>query len=1018
MLIENAMDNKPKPLQHGRQGLRTFSALVCLLLMTTSLFAQEKTVTGTVTDSTNEPLIGASVVIQGTSNGTITDIDGKYSITASPDNVLEFSYVGMVKQDVKVGSQHVINIQLKEDSQMLAETVVIGYGSAKKRDLTGSITNIKGAEIANKPSTNPLSSLQGKVAGVQIINSGQAGSDPEIRVRGTNSINGYKPLYIVDGLFNDNINFLNPEDIESMEVLKDPSSLAIFGVRGANGVIIITTKKAKEGQTLVNINTSFGWKHVVDRIKMVNASQFKELYSEQLVNEKNPAFDFSVWNADTDWQDEVLQNGFITNNNISVTGASEKHSFYLGMGYSYEQGNIKHEKFSKITLNASNEYKITDKIKVGFQFNGARMLPADSKSVLNAVRTTPIAPVFNEEYQLYAALPEFQKAQMMNPMVDVDLKANTTRAENYRASGNIYGEVDFLEHFNFRAVFSMDYGSNNGRTYQPIIKVYDNTVKGNVATLGTGKTEVSQFKENETKVQSDYVLTYTNSFGDHNLTATAGFTTYYNSLSRLDAARGQGIGLVIPDNPDKWFVSIGDLATATNGSTQWERTTVSFLGRVIYNYKGKYLFNGSFRRDGSSAFSYTGNQWQNFYSAGAGWLMTEEEFMKDISWLDMLKLKGSWGTLGNQNLDTAYPAEPLLENAFGAVFGNPSTIYPGYQLAYLPNANLRWEKVEAWEAGFESNMFRNRLHVEGVYYKKNTKDLLAKVPGLSGTVPGIGNLGQIENKGVELSATWRDQIGDWGYNVGVNLTTIKNKVKSLVQDGYSIIAGDKSQSYTMAGYPIGFFYGYKVDGVYQSQADIDASPKNTLATVTPGDLKFADVNGDGEITPADRTLIGDPTPDVTYGISLGVSYKGWELGIDMMGQGGNQIYRTWDNYNWAQFNYMEQRLDRWHGEGTSNTQPVLNTGHAINFENSEYYVEDGSFFRIRNLQLGYTFDKVLISKIGLKALKAYFNIQNLKTWKHNTGYTPEFGGSAIAFGVDNGSYPVPAIYTFGLNITF
>lgn len=1018
MLIGNAMDNKPKPLQHGRQGLRTFSALVCLLLMTTSLFAQEKTVTGTVTDSTNEPLIGASVVIQGTSNGTITDIDGKYSITASPDNVLEFSYVGMVKQDVKVGSQHVINIQLKEDSQMLAETVVIGYGSAKKRDLTGSITNIKGAEIANKPSTNPLSSLQGKVAGVQIINSGQAGSDPEIRVRGTNSINGYKPLYIVDGLFNDNINFLNPEDIESMEVLKDPSSLAIFGVRGANGVIIITTKKAKEGQTLVNINTSFGWKHVVDRIKMVNASQFKELYSEQLVNEKNPAFDFSVWNADTDWQDEVLQNGFITNNNISVTGASEKHSFYLGMGYSYEQGNIKHEKFSKITLNASNEYKITDKIKVGFQFNGARMLPADSKSVLNAVRTTPIAPVFNEEYQLYAALPEFQKAQMMNPMVDVDLKANTTRAENYRASGNIYGEVDFLEHFNFRAVFSMDYGSNNGRTYQPIIKVYDNTVKGNVATLGTGKTEVSQFKENETKVQSDYVLTYTNSFGDHNLTATAGFTTYYNSLSRLDAARGQGIGLVIPDNPDKWFVSIGDLATATNGSTQWERTTVSFLGRVIYNYKGKYLFNGSFRRDGSSAFSYTGNQWQNFYSAGAGWLMTEEEFMKDISWLDMLKLKGSWGTLGNQNLDTAYPAEPLLENAFGAVFGNPSTIYPGYQLAYLPNANLRWEKVEAWEAGFESNMFRNRLHVEGVYYKKNTKDLLAKVPGLSGTIPGIGNLGQIENKGVELSATWRDQIGDWGYNVGVNLTTIKNKVKSLVQDGYSIIAGDKSQSYTMAGYPIGFFYGYKVDGVYQSQADIDASPKNTLATVTPGDLKFADVNGDGEITPADRTLIGDPTPDVTYGISLGVSYKGWELGIDMMGQGGNQIYRTWDNYNWAQFNYMEQRLDRWHGEGTSNTQPVLNTGHAINFENSEYYVEDGSFFRIRNLQLGYTFDKVLISKIGLKALKAYFNIQNLKTWKHNTGYTPEFGGSAIAFGVDNGSYPVPAIYTFGLNITF
>lgn len=1018
MLIDNAMNNKPKPLKHCRQKLREICALASLLIMTTSLFAQEKTVTGTVTDSADEPLIGASVLIQGTANGTITDLDGKYSLMASPEDVLVFSYVGMVKQEVKVGNQDVINVQLKEDSQVLAETVVIGYGSAKKRDLTGTITNIKGAEIANKPSTNPLSSLQGRVAGVQIINSGQAGADPEIRVRGTNSINGYKPLYIVDGLFNDNINFLNPEDIESMEILKDPSSLAIFGVRGANGVIIITTKRAKEGQTLVNINTSFGWKHVVDRIKMVNASQFKELYQEQLANEGNAPFDFSGWNADTDWQDEVLQNGFITNNNISVTGASEKHSFYLGMGYSYEQGNIKHEKFSKITLNASNEYKITDRIKVGFQFNGARMLPADSKSVLGAVRTTPVAPVFNEEYQLYTALPEFQKAQMLNPMVDVDLRANTTRAENYRASGNVYGEVDFLQHFNFRAVFSMDYGSNNGRSYQPIVKVYDNTVKGNVATLGTGKTEVSQFKENETKVQSDYVLTYTNTFGDHNLTATAGFTTYYNSLSRLDAARGQGIGLVIPDNPDKWFVSIGDLATATNGSTQWERSTVSFLARIIYNYKSKYLFNGSFRRDGSSAFSYTGNEWQNFYSVGAGWVMTEEEFMKDISWLNMLKLKGSWGTLGNQNLDTAYPAEPLLENAFGAVFGKPSIIYPGYQLAYLPNPTLRWEKVEAWEAGFESTLFRNRLRVEGVYYKKNTKDLLARVPGLSGTIPGIGNLGQIENKGVELSASWRDQIGDWGYNVAVNLTTIKNRVKSLVQEGYSIIAGDKNQSYTMAGYPIGYFYGYKVAGVYQSQADIDASPKNTLATVTPGDLKFADVDGNGEITPADRTMIGNPTPDVTYGISLGLNYKGWELGVEMMGQGGNQIYRTWDNYNWAQFNYMEQRLGRWHGEGTSNTQPLLNTKHAINFENSEYYVEDGSFFRIRNIQLGYAFRQTLISKIGLKALRAYFNVQNLKTWKHNTGYTPEFGGSAIAFGVDNGSYPIPAIYTFGLNITF
>ena len=970
-------------LQKKTTWFKSIVALTCLLLTSASAFAQTKTVTGTVTDAANEPLIGASVLVQGTSTGTITDMDGKYSISVTPDDVLAFSYVGMTSQSVKVGAQTVINVTLKEDSQVLAETVVIGYGSAKKRDLTGSITNIKGEELANKPAMNPLSSLQGKVAGVQIVNSGRAGSDPEIRIRGTNSINGYKPLYIVDGLFNDNINFLNPEDIESMEILKDPSSLAIFGVRGANGVIIITTKKAKEGQTLVNINTSFGFKKVVDKVKLVNGSQFRELYSEQLANQEDAPFDFTGWNANTDWQDEIFQTAFITNNNISITGASPKHSFYLGVGYSYEQGNIEHEKFSKVTINASNDYKITDYLKVGFQFNGARMLPADSKQVLNALRATPIAPVYNDEYGLYSALPEFQKAQINNPMVDVSLRANTTKAENYRASGNIYGEVDFLKHFNFKAMFSMDYASNNGRTYQPIVKVYDPTVSGNIATLGTGKTEVSQFKENETKVQSDYVLTYTNNFdnGNHNLTATAGFTTYYNSLSRLDGARKQGVGLVIPNDPDKWFVSIGDAATATNGSTQWERSTLSMLARVIYNYKGKYLFNGSFRRDGSSAFSYTGNEWQNFFSLGGGWLMSEEEFMKDIKWLDMLKIKASYGTLGNQNLDKAYPAEPLLSNAYSAVFGKPSIIYPGYQLAYLPN-------------------------------------LLAEVPGISGTIPGIGNLGQIQNKGVEMAVTWRDQIGEWGYSVSANLTTIKNEVKSLVQEGYSIIAGDKQQSYTMAGYPIGYFYGYKVEGVYQSQADIDASPKNTLATVTPGDLKFADVDGNGEITPEDRTMIGNPTPKVTYGFSLGVNYKNWSLGIDMMGQGGNKIFRTWDNYNFAQFNYLEQRLDRWHGEGTSNTQPLLNSKHSINYLNSDYYIESGNFFRIRNVQLAYAFDKSLLAKIRLQALKVYVNIQNLKTWKHNTGYTPELGGTATAFGVDNGSYPVPAVYTFGINLTF
>ena len=963
--------------------------------------------------------------MQGTSNGVITDIDGRYSIQATPENTLDFSYVGMVKQAVKVGSQSVINVQMKDDSQMLAETVVIGYGSAKKRDLTGSITNIKGDEIANKPVVNPVSALQGKIAGVQVINSGKAGSDPEIRVRGTNSINGYKPLYVVDGLFNDNINFLNPQDIESMEILKDPSSLAIFGVRGANGVIIITTKKAKEGQTRVNINGSFGFKSVTDKIALTDAEGFKLLYNEQLRNEGNPEYNFSDWTGNTNWQDEIFQTGFITNNNISITGASDKNSFYLGAGYAYEQGNIKHEKYSKITLNISNDYKVTDNLKVGFQFNGARMLPADTKSVATALRAAPVAHVFNSEYGLYTSLPGFQKAQMNNPMVDVDLKANTTKAENYRGSGNVYGQWDFLKHFQFKAMFSLDYASNSTRTYTPVIQVYDASVEGDIATLGNGKTGVSQAKETEMKVQSDYLLTYTNSWGDHSVTATAGFTTYYNKLENLNGARTKGRP-GHSDNPDKWYVSIGDAATATNGSTQWERSTVSVLARVLYSYKGKYLFNGSYRRDGSSAFSYTGNQWQNFYSVGLGWLMSEEAWMKDITWLDMLKLKGSWGTLGNQNLDRAYPAEPLLTNAYSAVFGTPSAIYPGYQLAYLPNPKLRWEKVEAWEAGAEANFLRNRLHFEGVYYKKKTKDLLAEVPGISGTVPGIGNLGSIENSGVELALSWRDRIGDWNYNIGMNLATIKNKVLSLVQEGYSIIAGDKQQSYTMAGYPIGYFYGYKSNGIFQQSGtdrQLQRSETEQGDKTQPGDVIWADTDNSGTLDANDRTMIGNPNPDLTMGLSLNASWKAIDFSITTYGAFGQQILKCYRDFSSSPLNnYTAEIFQRWHGEGTSNKFPRLSSASSSNWNRvSDIYIEDGDYLKIKNITVGFDFKKAF-KKLPVQQLRLYLTAQNLFTFTGYSGMDPEigYGGDDYgwASGIDLGYYPSARTYMIGLNVKF
>ena len=592
---------------------------------------------------------------------------------------------------------------------------------------------------------------------------------------------------------------------------------------------------------------------------------------------------------------------------------------------------------------------------------------------------------------------------------------------DYRASGNVYGDLTFLKNFNFRVMYSLDYKSYDSRLYTPKRTIFDVDTQQSVV-MGDGKTAVQQQKTNETKVQSDYLLTYTNSFNNHNITATAGFTTYYNNLSSLTGKRGEGNGLPIANDPDKWFVSIGDANAASAESTQWERSTVSFLARGLYNYKNKYLFNGSFRRDGSSGFFYTGNEWQNFYSLGAGWVITEEDFMKDFTFLDYLKLKGSWGTLGNQNMDRVYPAEPVLLNTSNAIFGD--NIIPGYEIAYLPNPNLRWEKIEAWEAGFEAYFLKNRLNFEGVYYKKKTKDLLAEVPGITGTRPGLGNLGALENKGVELSLSWNDKIGsDWRYSVSGNLTTIKNKVLSLVQNGYTITDGTSGlpmMSYTQAGYPIGYFYGYKVEGVYQNQTEIDNSPTNKLTKVLPGDLKFKDVNGDGEITTADRTMIGNPTPDFTYGLSVNVGYKNFDLSVDMMGVYGNEIYRTWNIFEWSQFNYLESKMGRWHGEGTSNTEPILNRKRAINGKDypSDYFVEDGSFFRIRNIQLGYTFGADMLKKLRMRSLRVYINAQNPKTWKNNTGYSPEIGGSATAFGIDANPYPMPAVYTFGLNLTF
>ena len=991
--------------------------LLWLFLLTAiTLSAQTREIKGTVVSENKEPLPGVSVQVESTSTGTVTNIDGQYTISAKKGDKLVFSFIGMTTQTILVDSRTTINVTLKEESFVLDEAVVIGYGSAKKRDLTGSIETVKAADIATKPATNPLASIQGKIAGVQIVNTGRAGQDPEIRIRGTNSINGYTPLYVVDGLFTDNINYLNPADIESMEILKDPSSLAIFGVRGANGVIIITTKRAKEGQTTVSINASVGFKHIGDRVELTNAAQFKELYNEQRNNQHLEPFDYTNWNANTDWQDEIFQTGFLTNNSISITGSTDKSKFYMGLGYTMEEGSIKSEKLNKMTINLHSEYTMTKFLRFGFQINGVRMLPPDAKNVGAAIKAAPIAPVDNKESGLLQLLPDFQQAQVANPMIDIRYRGQHNKAINYRLAGNIYGELDLMKNLTFRASFALDYGSDQSRMYSPIINMYN--VDTDAIENRTERETISQKKLSNMAAQSDYILTYTGKFGGHGLTLTAGMTTNYNEYSSLDAGRSQklGDGVIIGDNIDKWWINtIGDQSTATNGGSQYKRFTMSYLVRALYNYQSRYLFNASYRRDGSSVFKRTGNTWDNFYSFGAGWVLSEENFMKHQSVIDYLKLKGSWGVLGSQNTgDYRYPAYPTVVNAGSAVFGD--NIIEGKGLSYLASRTLGWERNYSWEAGFEMNMLDQRLRFAPVYYNKTTKDLLTSVPGISGSTPGLENIGEIQNKGWELSASWNDRIGkDFNYGVSANLTTIDNEVKSLVNKDYAIINGPSRVS---QGYPLGYFYGYEVEGVYQNKHDILISPKNTVNTVAPGDLKFKDIDGNGEINEKDRTMIGNPTPDFTYGFTINAGYKGFDIGIDMMGVYGNEIYRNWVTDEFSQNNYLLTRMNRWNGEGTSNWEPILDPSRSINHQHSNYFIEDGSFFRIRNIELGYTFNPNLLKKIYLKSLRLYANVQNLKTWSKCSGYTPEIGGSATAFGVDNGTYPMPTVYTFGLNLTF
>lgn len=705
-------------------------------------------VTGRITGANGEAIAGASVVEKGTGTGTFADNNGNYTITVDNNATLVISSIGYESQEVKVNGRSVVDVKLVPSIKRSEEIVVIGYGTASKRDLTGASTKVKGDELAVQPNANPLSSLQNKVAGLSVVNTAVPGSAPDIRLRGTISINSIRPIYIVDGIFVDNIDFLNASEIESMDVLKDASSLAIFGIKGASGAIVITTKKAKAGQTTINLNTTYGVKSLVDKIQLATGDQFRSLATFEANNRvfddpsNNSLLNFvnnvggpgmNAFTGNTDWVDAVTRKAQFSTTNLSVDGSSEKNRFHFGIGYTYDEGLVKYVKYQRMNLNVNDEYKLNRKVKIGFGLIGSReMLPYNSGALENARRALPILSatpksyytknpygVDSGYYDLYSTTPIIQNSET-NPLATLKNNADKKIDERYRFLGNAYIDWNIIKDLNFRATWYADMNFRNNREYTPLYDLYDPAATGSQIVNKNPLTAVRQDLINSKQFQQDYIATYKKKFREHSLTLTAGFTTLYHKdeqSSETVSQKTPGVN-IIPNNKRFWYINtgFGDVKSIIP-TNQGEYATVSGLARLLYNFKNKYYLNASFRRDGSSQINQDySKKFQNFWAVGGAWEISKEKFMERFKFLDYLKLKFSTGLLGNFTSEKGYPAYPTLSTTSSAVFGD--NLVPVYVADYKYDPNLHWETVKSTDVGFEADFLNRRLHVEAGYYTK------------------------------------------------------------------------------------------------------------------------------------------------------------------------------------------------------------------------------------------------------------------------------------------------------------
>ncbi|NIJ51408.1 TonB-dependent receptor [Dyadobacter arcticus] len=1008
--------------------------------------AVDRNISGKVVDEKGAGLPGVNILIIGTQQGTSTNENGEYRITVPDASAsLKFSFIGYVSQEIAVDKE-TINVSLIPDVSALKEIVVVGYGTQEKKDITGAVSSVKGADFQNLPSGGAQQALQGRAAGVNIVRNGGAPGDAgSIQIRGFGTVNNSSPLVVIDGIPSGNMNDVNPNDIESIEILKDASASAIYGTRAANGVIIVTTKRGKFDNPLsVTLNGYVGVTNRIKTLDVLTAPELASLKREAYTNDKLPIPE--IWNDTkyqtqlTNWQDELLQQGTTQNYDAAIRGGSKYSSFAISGGYYNEKGIIGKSVYKRFTFRINSDHKIGNRIKVGqnLQFTNTHNTGPDTQSsqtglLWSAIRFHPGLPVRNADGSYGSTQGIGAFGDINNPIFTVD----TQDKDNVRNRflGSVFGEVEILDGLTLRANLAMDATFSDSHTFD--IKINDQFRTNSYNQLSQGHDKSWSFLQ-------EYFLAYNKRFGSHSLNMTGGFTSQtFNSRY----SNQWGRDFPSEDPSLRYMQYAGTIVSVPlnnggNGGRSYD-ALASVFGRVNYSFKDRYLLTATVRSDGSSKFT-PGNQWGYFPAFSAGWRVSEEDFFKNaLPMFGNFKLTGGWGRLGNQNVASLqYLA--LINSTYRYAFGNGGVQnqVSGAAQSRLANLNIGWETAEMTNFGLETELFKNSLFLSVNYFIKNTKNMLLAPPSIgtigTATIPDQ-NIGQLRNKGLEIEASYRHTVGQVTFNVSGNATFIQNKITRLATPGGFLATqlygrGQQEIVRTYEGQPYGTFYGYKTNGIYQSQGEIDSDgniandTRRTDGLIKPGDVRFSDLNGDGIVDDLDRTTIGSPQPKVNYGFSAGANFKGFDLTLFFVGVGGSKIYNA-DRMQGLDasysFNLYAEENERWNGPGTSTTVPRVSIDNANrNFRPSDLFVEKGDYLRLKNLTLGCSVPKNAISKLKMSQARIYVTGQNILTFTKYSGLNPELGyvgggnGSYNQLNVDYAQYPLARTWTIGATISF